>query len=208
MAGTNLHHFKLLGGHAVLDFINTVHGWNEKPLLDYLGDFGDALRFGVAAGLLSQGDTRRLRDGDRSGVQELKRLKELRLLLKRICENYLTRKLPSKEDLQILSAAFGDVARATQFVALPRTSRSRFTFAKKVVIPEAAGRAILRFKVIEAAVELLCSHSMSRLKSCPTCGWFFIDSSKNGSRRWCSMRACGSVAKARRYYRRKKVAGG
>ncbi|MBC7897912.1 MAG: CGNR zinc finger domain-containing protein, partial [Cytophagaceae bacterium] len=30
--------------------------------------------------------------------------------------------------------------------------------------------------------------------------WFFLDVSKNGSRRWCSMATCGATAKAHRYY--------
>ena len=55
-----------------------------------------------------------------------------------------------------------------------------------------------------AAVALLVSDAMLRVKSCPTCGWFFLDVSKNRSRRWCSMDTCGAVAKARRYYRRLK----
>jgi predicted RNA-binding Zn ribbon-like protein len=36
------------------------------------------------------------------------------------------------------------------------------------------------------------------------CGWLFMDDSKNGSRRWCSMRSCGNRAKAQRHYLRSK----
>jgi predicted RNA-binding Zn ribbon-like protein len=57
---------------------------------------------------------------------------------------------------------------------------------------------------VEAAATLLVSDAMRRVKSCPTCGWLFLDASKNRSRRWCSMDTCGAVAKARRYYRRLK----
>lgn len=206
MAGIHPHRFILLGGDAALDFVNTVRDWNAEPLLDYLSDFDDALRFGTAAGLLAPRETPRLRDRDGSGKRELKRLKELRLLLKRIFESCLAGEPPRREDLQMLSASFAEVARSTQFVA--RAGRSRLMSVRRKVAPEAAGHALLRFRVIEAAVALLVSNSMLRLKSCPTCGWFFVDVSKNGSRRWCSMRACGSVAKARRYYRRKKAAGG
>jgi predicted RNA-binding Zn ribbon-like protein len=40
-----------------------------------------------------------------------------------------------------------------------------------------------------------------RLKACPdeTCGWAFYDRSRNRSRTWCSMSACGNRAKARSY---------
>jgi predicted RNA-binding Zn ribbon-like protein len=36
------------------------------------------------------------------------------------------------------------------------------------------------------------------------CLWLFLDDSKNGTRRWCSMSACGNRAKAHRHYARLK----
>lgn len=206
MAGIHPHHFKLLGGHAALDFVNTVRDWTATPLLDYLNDFDDAVRFGHAAGLLGRGETPRLRD--RSRERELKRLRELRLLLKRIFQSCLAGEPPREEDLQILGASLAEVARSMQFVAAAPPRGSRLIPVRRNIIAKTAGDALLRFRVIESATTLLVSDSMLRLKSCPTCGWFFVDVSKNGSRRWCSMQACGSVAKARRYYRRQKAARG
>ncbi|MFC5825573.1 CGNR zinc finger domain-containing protein [Nonomuraea insulae] len=45
-----------------------------------------------------------------------------------------------------------------------------------------------------------------RLKVCAegTCQWAFIDSSKNRSRSWCSMRVCGNRTKTRAYRARKR----
>src|SRR5262249_59673789 len=75
-----------------------------------------------------------------------------------------------------------------------------------VARPEAlaAGSALLRLRVADAAARLLAGGDLERLKDCPGCGWFFLDRSKNGSRRWCSMAMCGGSAKARRYYRRRR----
>jgi predicted RNA-binding Zn ribbon-like protein len=44
-----------------------------------------------------------------------------------------------------------------------------------------------------------------RLKLCPAedCLWAFFDSSKNHSRRWCSMNVCGNRTKTREYRRRR-----
>jgi predicted RNA-binding Zn ribbon-like protein len=44
-----------------------------------------------------------------------------------------------------------------------------------------------------------------RLKLCPAedCLWAFFDSSKNRSRRWCSMNVCGNRTKTRSYRRRR-----
>ncbi|SDR00412.1 CGNR zinc finger domain-containing protein [Thermostaphylospora chromogena] len=46
-----------------------------------------------------------------------------------------------------------------------------------------------------------------RLKVCAesTCQWAFIDSSKNRSRAWCSMRVCGNRTKTRAYRARRVV---
>jgi predicted RNA-binding Zn ribbon-like protein len=48
------------------------------------------------------------------------------------------------------------------------------------------------------------SGTWNRLKLCPAedCLWAFFDSSKNRSRRWCSMDVCGNRTKTREYRRR------
>jgi predicted RNA-binding Zn ribbon-like protein len=38
-----------------------------------------------------------------------------------------------------------------------------------------------------------------RLRSCPRCGWLFLDTSRGGKRRWCSMRICGNREKVSRH---------
>lgn len=46
--------------------------------------------------------------------------------------------------------------------------------------------------------------TFSRLKGCAndTCRWLFYDQSKNRSKKWCDMQACGNVINARAYRRR------
>ena len=59
--------------------------------------------------------------------------------------------------------------------------------------------------VVWSAAELLTSGKTDQVKCCAseTCGWLFLDNTKNHSRRWCDMADCGSHAKAKRYYRKK-----
>lgn len=56
--------------------------------------------------------------------------------------------------------------------------------------------------IAASAMELLLRGEQQRMKECPTteggCGWLFYDTSKNNSRRWCSMRTCGMQSKDRR----------
>jgi len=57
---------------------------------------------------------------------------------------------------------------------------------------------------LESALALLKEAGLKkRVKRCPRCGWFFLDTSKSGRRRWCVMDAgCGNAEKARRHYQR------
>lgn len=64
--------------------------------------------------------------------------------------------------------------------------------------------ALLRPIALSAAT-LLTSAQVDRVKQCEDdrgCGFLFIDTSKNCSRRWCSMESCGNRAKVQRHRRR------
>lgn len=60
--------------------------------------------------------------------------------------------------------------------------------------------------VLWSAADLLVGSQLQRVHVCanPECGWLFLDNSKSGNRRWCSMSACGNRAKAHRHYLRQK----
>jgi predicted RNA-binding Zn ribbon-like protein len=66
-----------------------------------------------------------------------------------------------------------------------------------------AGLARLAAAVVEAASD----GSWPRLKVCleDTCRWAFLDTSKNRSRNWCSMRVCGNRTKTRTYRARRRT---
>ena len=60
--------------------------------------------------------------------------------------------------------------------------------------------------IVAAAVELLTHGPADHIKPCHACRFLFIDQSKNGSRRWCSMADCGKAAKIARYLQRRSDA--
>lgn len=52
------------------------------------------------------------------------------------------------------------------------------------------------------ALDLFGDPAASRLRRCAniaSCGWLFLDTSKNQRRRWCAMETCGTADKMRRY---------
>lgn len=56
--------------------------------------------------------------------------------------------------------------------------------------------------VLWSAGDLIAGGARHRIRRCANdaCLWLFLDESKNASRRWCDMAACGNRAKARRHY--------
>jgi len=58
--------------------------------------------------------------------------------------------------------------------------------------------------VLWSAGDLLTSARLGQVRACdnPQCRFLFLDDSKAGTRRWCSMSSCGNRAKAHRHYLR------
>jgi predicted RNA-binding Zn ribbon-like protein len=58
--------------------------------------------------------------------------------------------------------------------------------------------------VVDAALVLITSSDIYNVRECSenTCRWFFLDRSRNHSRRWCDMQLCGNRSKAKRFYAR------
>jgi predicted RNA-binding Zn ribbon-like protein len=56
--------------------------------------------------------------------------------------------------------------------------------------------------VLWSAADLLTNARLARVRRCANdkCLYLFVDDSRNGTRRWCSMSMCGNRAKAHRHY--------
>ena len=69
-------------------------------------------------------------------------------------------------------------------------------------------RRALGTVALDAATMLGVPEQRARVRICeaPDCSARFYDRSPAGRRRWCSMRSCGNVAKARRHRLRKRAA--
>jgi hypothetical protein len=67
--------------------------------------------------------------------------------------------------------------------------------------PEEEGLDLPWLILARDAEKLLCSDEATRIRICSAedCGWVFLDGSKNGSRRWCSMQLCGNREKTTRH---------
>jgi len=201
--------FELLGGRLCLDFVNTVSGKRLREPIERLGIWTDLVSWGRQTGVLGDDLARRLdAEGQRrpgEAAAALRRALELREALFRIFRAAAEGGEPAAEDLELLNAV---LSRARSHEKLLRAA-GRYRLA----CPEGeAGLDAVLWPVARSAAELLASDEVTRVRICEAtpvdgCGWLFLDETRSGTRRWCSMKDCGNRAKARRHYRRSKAAG-
>ena len=198
--------FELIGGRSCLDFVNTMSGLRVLRPEERLLDYGDLLAWAEQSRLLSRAEAEGLR---REAAQHPRRAAEAvaaALSLREALHAVLLAALRGRRpDEGALGAVNGWVAAALQERRLRPTGRG---FALRFDERPGELLAFLR-PVALSAQELLASDQLLRVHLCAEaeadrCGWIFLDETKNGTRRFCSMRDCGNRAKARRHYARVK----
>ncbi|CAB3751357.1 hypothetical protein B7G54_04955 [Burkholderia puraquae] len=180
-----------------IDFMNTLY-WRGSDLpTETFGTMDDLLAWcrehaGVPAGLAQ---ACRVHGEEEGEPAMLARALALREALYRLFHAQAERCEPQADDLALLS---GFLAEASPRVALARIDGG---YAWRI---DASGATLagLLSPVLWSAIDLLGGARLAKVKRCANdaCRWLFIDDSKNGSRRWCSMSSCGNRAKAYRHY--------
>ena len=188
---------EIVGGVLCLDFVNTINS-RLSPEHDYLTIYSDLANWGGKIGVLSAGQNSLLLTQARRDVEmaenALKKAREFRELLYRLFSCLARQTEPKKEDMASFSKFYGEAISHSQLV---RTD-NYFTHTWQV---DQTYQAIL-WPIAYSAGQILLSKELAQVKECPGCGWLFLDTSKNQSRRWCSMNTCGARDKMRRYHGR------
>lgn len=194
----------MIGGNAALDFVNTASTWSQEPVCR-LGGPGAFADWAAAAGLVDAAEAGRIkaeivRDPDAANRTYAKAVR-FRTALYRIFSAVVAGGKVAAEDLAALTEW---TRRAARYSELGRDGKGFRRFWTE----EAPLIEIPLFAVAEAAEALLEHGPLERLHACggDNCEWLFIDLSKNGRRRWCSMATCGNDAKVRKYRKRQKKA--
>ena len=84
-----------------------------------------------------------------------------------------------------------------------------FSVGGKAALVVGRGEWMIGDRLADALVDLIRNADLRRLRACPLdeggCGWLFLDRSRNGTRRWCSMDDCGTHAKSRRLTEKRRT---
>lgn len=196
----------LLGGKLCLDFANTVEPRHGDDRHDYLAGYPDLVRWSEHAGALSEEEARRLLLVGEARPAEAAHTFEWALALRETIYRGFSAVAyggrVEEADLKMLTSAH------LEALAHYRIVPAGEGFEWKAAGIDGLGRPLWRVSL--SATELLTGGELDRVKACPAgeggCAWLFVDESKNKSRRWCSMESCGSRAKMRRMYARRREA--
>jgi predicted RNA-binding Zn ribbon-like protein len=190
-----------VGGSMALDFANTLDWRLREQPIELLKVPADLLRFGRSAGILDPVKARKLRrwadSHPRAARGALEEAREVREAIAALFQAVVRDEPPQAAPLQRLEEA----CRAASEARALRANDTGVAWVWRRVSPEPNR---LAWAAALDAARILTSPECGRVRQCgdEECGWFFLDTSRNRTRRWCSMKACGNRNKARRFYRR------
>jgi predicted RNA-binding Zn ribbon-like protein len=179
--------FRLGLGHPVLDFLATLAGRHRTSLerLETPEDFSRWLSLsGVAPGISCS-------------EEQLRDARELREAIYTLVDAARSGRRLQRRELELVN----------EWARQPRR------------VPQLDGRRGLHWEgpdpcvaalaeLAGSAITLISGPDVTRIRNCagPSCSLLFIDHSRPGARRWCSMRYCGNRAKTARYRSQQKQA--
>lgn len=177
-----------IGGHPVLDLANTVFN-RAHPVEggELLRAPSDVLTWCASAGLVEEAP--RLAKAAASGlVPEVRAVRE-------------------QAWAAFSAVARGEAAPAEPLGALLERAGAGVRSGRVRQVGAEPGRVTADWAApgaIPEALSLLAVHALftlppDRVRACGRCGWLFLDSSRGGRRRWCSMSTCGNREKASRH---------
>jgi predicted RNA-binding Zn ribbon-like protein len=188
-----------------LEFANTAEWHASDHPLEELNSYTDLVAWAKRIGLVSRARAHRLDEmAARRPVEAaavLEQAVELREALYRIFSAIAHGRTAEAADVTLLNGRLSESGGRLQI------QQTTTGFAWRW---QGDGNALdqMLWPVARSAAELLVSEDLARVKECADdrgCGWLFVDTSRNRSRRWCSMESCGNWAKVRRH-RRKQAA--
>jgi predicted RNA-binding Zn ribbon-like protein len=171
-------------GHVTLDFLATLGRRAGSPL-ERLAAPADLSRWVTEAGIAA---------APRASRELLDDARELREAIRRVLECAREGRRPTASDLRLVNKW------ARSPVAAPQIGGD---FTCESVGPDPVTGALAH--IARASVELVTGPDRARVRSCAGCSLLFIDRSRPGTRRWCSMERCGNRNKTAHYRQKRRT---
>jgi predicted RNA-binding Zn ribbon-like protein len=196
---------RLLAGRPCLEFANTIEGPISADPEDFLRDYASLARWSWHARAIDDGQLARLNEmaeqAPEVAAAAFEEALQVRQAIDGVFRAIAAGERPAGADLDTIERAYVDALGAASLAGEVDRFRWSWRDVDDVRLP--------LWLAVVSAVELLTGGDLARVKQCrgpaDDCGWLFYDTSKSGTRRWCSMEGCGSRSKMRRHYARHRA---
>ena len=194
-----LSELRAVGGDLALDFVNTRSGPAHGPVdAEWLSSYADFAAWSRQAGVAGPGAAPGETEPGPAPIAAFARVLACRDDMYEIFLALADGSAPPEAALRRLHLAYVEALAQGQLASGAEGCGWAWDPGGGLLAP--------LWPIVAAAVELLTHGPADRIKSCGACRFLFIDQSKNGSRRWCSMDDCGKAAKIARYLQRRSGA--
>jgi len=190
--------FLFVGNHLALDFLNTRPVLAEGPT-ELLPDVDALVRWLVALGVLTRENAKDLARKWRHTPQAAAFLRDLLKFRERLRAVVIRQEAGLSVSDTFIAELNSLLKRFPSVIALRRNGNEVGLGAFKPKKPND-----LWVPIANAVADLLSDKSLERVRKCEGCIVHFLDTSKKGSRRWCSMNICGNKIKVAAYQQRKR----
>jgi len=192
---------RLDGGVPCLDFVNTIPDRVDGTNRDNLKTFDDLLYWARKAGILTSASFSALEHARDANERKAKSFFSEAIVLRSLIYDIFK---PISQQQKVKSADLDTFNKiASHYFSFLKIDIAKNGFTEDWAFDRNDFHTITA-PILKSGYELLLSDKLHRVKECPNCGWLFLDATKNGKRRWCSMQDCGSNVKALEYYYRQK----
>jgi predicted RNA-binding Zn ribbon-like protein len=191
--------FLFVANRPILDLLNTKPVLADRPT-ELLPDIRALERWLIASGTVTSAKAKAKLRSWRHSAEAAAFLEELVAFREKLRETVLR----MEGGLAPAEAFLAEVNSRLTRHPLPALLRKREGRVIRETSLELRRPADLWAPIIDATAELLAETDLSRIRKCESCVIHFFDTSKKGSRRWCSMNICGNKLKVAAYQRRKR----
>ena len=192
--------FLFVGNHLALDFLNTRPVQNGEPM-ELLPDFSALVRWFQAAKLFSAGDVANLQQRLGKSARAQRTVEIVRELRERLRKEILA----WEQGGAVHHSRVAELNRLMMDHPMLTKLKARGSASSTELWLEPRQPEDLFAPLAHSAATLFANVDRNRVRKCDQCVLHFHDTSKKGTRRWCSMQLCGNRLKVAAYAARRRA---
>ena len=187
--------FDHIGGHALIDLVNTEIMRGDQRI-DLLANNADVVAWLLDVGLIAEPA---LQFNWHDDPTLLAQVRTFRQQMREMLATIVAKQSVEGKTVEVINQWLSYWQGQPRLISLDDEFETTFDFVFTKTEQ-------LLARIAAKAADFLTTVDLSYVKRCDNdeCIRFFLDTSKNHSRRWCSMEGCGNRMKARAHYARKQ----